>query len=317
MASLNKPVLKWTADHHTVISADDLARLGVTRSQRRQLVDDEILERVLDGAYRFPGLPNDELARCVAACSRPGRLIVEGPTAGRLSGFRRMPRDGFVWVIAPPASNPSVEKWLRPYRTAMIDPLHIVQRSDGIRLTAPSRTVVDLARHLPDHDLLSVIDQVESEGMGTAQTMWQVAFDLATPGRPWARRCLRILEQRPQHGVPASHWESRVVAALIERGIRELKPQRSLDVPGWGPVRLDASVDRVRWGVEVDVYPSHFTEDGGSRDRERDLACDAIGWRISRVARPALQRDFNLAIDRLVKVFEQRCHEQGASYPPR
>ena len=313
MASLSKPVLKWTADHHTVISADDLARLGITRSQRRQLVDDEILERVLDGAYRFPGLPNDELARCVAACSRPGRLIVEGPTAGRLSGFRRMPRDGLVWVIAPPASNPSVEKWLRPYRTAMIDPLHIVQRSDGIRLTAPPRTVVDLARHLTDHDLLSVIDQVESEGMSTAQTMWQVAFDLATPGRPWARRCLRILEQRPQHGVPASHWESRVVAALIERGIRELTPQRSLDVPGWGSVRLDASVDRVRWGVEVDVYPSHFTEDGGSRDRERDLACDAIGWRVSRVARPALQRDFNLAIDRLVKVFEQRCREQGAS----
>ena len=166
MTSLNKPVLKWTADHHTVISAEDSPGSGITRSQRRQLVDDEILERVLDGAYRFPGLPNDELARCVAACSRPGGLIIEGPTAGRLWGCRRMPRDGFVWVIAPPASNPSVEKWLRPYRTAMIDPLHVVHRSDGIRLTSPSRTVVDLARHLPDHDLLSVIDQVESEGMG-------------------------------------------------------------------------------------------------------------------------------------------------------
>jgi very-short-patch-repair endonuclease len=104
---------------------------------------------------------------------------------------------------------------------------------------------------------------------------------------------------------------------LIERGIRDLKPQHSLDVPGWGSIRLDASVDRVRWGVEVDVYPSHFTEDGGSRDRERDLACDAIGWRVSRVARPALLRDFDLTIDRLVKVFEQRCREQGASLPAR
>ena len=81
-------------------------------------------------------------------------------------------------------------------------------------------------------------------------------------------------------------------------------------------VRLDASVDRIRWGVEVDVYPSHFTEDGGSKDRERDLACDAIGWRVSRVARPALQRDFNLAIDRLMKVFERRCLEHGPSGPP-
>ncbi|MEP7202835.1 MAG: type IV toxin-antitoxin system AbiEi family antitoxin domain-containing protein [Ilumatobacteraceae bacterium] len=310
MNALNKSVLKWTADHHTVITTDDLARLGVTRSQRRQLVDDGLLERVLDGSYRFPGSPNDELARCVAACSRG--LIVAGPTAGRLSGFRRMPRDWRVYVIAPPASNPSVEKWLRPYRTAMLDPLHITQRCDGIRLTSPPRTVVDLSRYLPNNDLLSVIDQVESEGMATAQMMWQVAADLATPGRPWARRCLRILEQRPQHGVPESHWESRVVAALVDRGIRDLEPQRRLDVPGWGPIRLDGSVARLRWGVEVDVYPTHFTEEGGSNDRERDLACDAIGWRVSRVARPALKRNFDLAIDRLVKVYEQRCREQGS-----
>jgi very-short-patch-repair endonuclease len=157
------------------------------------------------------------------------------------------------------------------------------------------------------------LDQVESQSMGTAETMRQVATDLATPGRPWARRFLRVLEQRPQHGVPESHWESRVVAALIERGIADLRPQRWLDVPEWGNVRLDASVDRIRWGVDIDVFPTHFTEDGASRDRERDLACDAIGWRVSRVARPALQADFNLAIDRLMRVYEQRRREQVPS----
>lgn len=315
MSALNRPVLDWTANHHTVVSDADLSRMGVSRSQRRALVEENILERVLDGAYRFPGSPKDELARCVGACLRPSGLIVAGPTAGRISGYRRMPRDGFVYVIAPPASNPSVEPWLKPYRTSLIDPLHIVHRPDGIRLTSPARTAVDLTRYLSDSDLLSVIDQVESEGMATSQAMWQTASDLATPGRPWARRFLRILEQRPQHGgVPASHWESRVVAALIERGIVDLRPQRWLDLPDWGPIRLDASVDRIRWGVEVDVYPTHFTEDGGSKDRERDLACDAIGWRVSRVARPALARDFDLAIDRLVKVYEQRCREQ---IPPR
>lgn len=310
MNALNKPVLEWTAKHHAVVTDAELTRLGVSRSQRRQLVEDKILERVLDGAYRFPGLTHDELGRCVAACSRPARLIVAGPTAGRLLGFRRMPRDGLVHVIGPPASNPSVESWLRVYRTAMIDPLHVVERDDGIRLTCPARTIVDLSRHLTDADLRSVIDQVESERMATVETMYQASADLATPGRPWARRVLRILDQRPRNGVPESHWESKVVAALIDRGVRDLRPQKWLDVPGWGAIRLDASVDRIRWGIEVDVYPTHFTEDGGSKDRDRDLACDGIGWRISRVARPALQHDFNLAIDRLMKAFEQRCREQ-------
>jgi hypothetical protein len=293
MNALNRPVLDWAASHHTVVAATDLTRLGMTRSQRRRLVRDNVLERLLDGAYHFPGVPNDELGRCVAACTRPSGLIIEGPTAGRIWGYRRMPVDGLVYVIAPPASNPSVEPWLRPYRTAMIDPLHIVERSDGIRLTSPPRTVVDLSRHLSDNDLRSVIDQVESQGMGTAETMRRVAADLATPGRPWASRFLRVLEQRPGYGVPES--------ALGVAGSR----------------RLDASVDRIRWGVEVDVYPTHFTEEGGSNDRDRDLACDAIGWRVSRVARPALKRDFDLAIDRLVKVFEQRCREQLQADRPR
>ncbi|MEY2416853.1 MAG: hypothetical protein QOH53_2187, partial [Ilumatobacteraceae bacterium] len=92
MSGLNRTVLDWTADHHTVVSDTDLSRMGVSRSQRRALVEENLLERVLDGAYRFPGSPNDELARCVAACLRPGGLIVEGPTAGRIWRYRRMPR---------------------------------------------------------------------------------------------------------------------------------------------------------------------------------------------------------------------------------
>ncbi len=195
MSALNKPILEWTATHHAVATDADLARLGLSRSQRRQLVEDKLMERVLDGAYRFPGLPVDELSRCVAACSRPGGLIVAGPTAGRLWGFRRMPHDGLTHVIAPPASNPSIERWLRPYRTAMIDPLHVVERDDGIRLTSPPRTMVDLSRHLSDTDLRSVIDQVESQGMGTSETMRDVAAEpgdagssVGSKGAPHSRR---------------------------------------------------------------------------------------------------------------------------------
>jgi hypothetical protein len=96
-----------------------------------------------------------------------------------------MPYDALVYVIAPPASHPSVEPWLRVYRTAALDPQHIVERPDGIRLTSPPRTALDLTRYLLDKDLRSVIDHVESSGMGTAETMRRVAYDVLSPGRPW------------------------------------------------------------------------------------------------------------------------------------
>ena len=104
---------------------------------------------------------------------------------------------------------------------------------------------------------------------------------------------------------------TRVVAALTGRGIL-VTPQRWLDVPNYGRIRLDACVEAIRWGVEIDGHPRHFTEEGGARDRERDLACDAIGWRVNRVATLSLQRDFGRAIDLLEQAYFRRCREQSS-----
>ncbi|MGD9997057.1 MAG: hypothetical protein AB7R77_13645 [Ilumatobacteraceae bacterium] len=150
-----------------------------------------------------------------------------------------------------------------------------------------------------------MIDQLIHERRCTAETMRRVAEPLATPGRPWARRFLRELEQLPGGASPESHWESRVVAALVARGI-PLEPQRWLDVPNWGPIRLDGCIPTIRWGVEVDVFPDHFTEAGASKDADRDLACDAIGWSVSRVTGLSLRRDFDGRIDALVRAYRRR-----------
>lgn len=309
MTKLTREVLAWSASHHTTITSVVLRDQGISLSQQRRLVRDGVIQRLIDGSYRFTGAKADELTLCASACSHASGLVVAGPTAGRLWGLRRMPADRLVHVIAPPASHPTTAPWLKAYRTAMLDPAHVVDRGDGIRLTCPPRTVVDLARHLTDTDLRSVIDQLVHREMCTPATMLAVAETLATPGRPWARRFIRVLTRRPDGPAPESHGESRVVAALVERGITDLTPQRWLDVPGWGRVRLDAAVDRVRWGIEIDGHPEHFTEAGATRDRERDLACDAFGWRVSRVTGASLDREFSVTIDRLMAVYRQRSRE--------
>jgi len=303
-----RELLARASRQHSVITDDMMQSFGLGISQRKLLVRDGLLERLLDGSYRFAGTPLHERARCVAACARPSRLIICGPTAGRLWGLRRMGNDGIVHVIAPPASNPTVEPWLRPYRTSMLAPDDIVVRDDGITLTSPARTAVDLARHLKGSDLRSVIDQLIHERQTTEEAMRAVAETLSTPGRPWARRFLVALAQLPNTGVAESHWESRVVAELISRGV-PLEPQRWLDVPHWGSIRLDGCVEWMRWGVEVDVYPEHFTEEGVTNDAGRDLACDAIGWCVSRVTGLALRRSFDGSIDALVRVYRRRLDD--------
>jgi hypothetical protein len=222
-----------------------------------------------------------------------------------------MPNDGLIYCLAPPRSQPSIEPWLVPYRTKHIREIDIVHRSDGVRLTSPPRTAIDLMRYLPMQDVRSVVDQIVSERMCTIDTLRRTAEWIATPGRPWARQFLEMLDTRAGGGAAESHWESLVAPALIEVGIPDLQLQRWMDLPEWGPIRLDGCVDAIRWGIEVDVHPDHFTEEGVDRDDARDLACAGIGWLVSRVTGRRLEADFAGAIRALRSAYEARCREFG------
>ncbi|MGD9997056.1 MAG: hypothetical protein AB7L17_09475 [Ilumatobacteraceae bacterium] len=122
METALKQLLALAARRHSVVTDATMRALGLTIEQRKRLVRDGHLQRLLDGSYLIGGADPDELSRCAAVCGRPN-VVVCAPTAGRLWNMRRTPRDGLVWVIAPPASNPTVEPWVRPYRTALIDPV--------------------------------------------------------------------------------------------------------------------------------------------------------------------------------------------------
>ena len=74
---------------------------------------------------------------------------------------------------------------------------------------------------------------------------------------------------------------------------------------------LDAAVERICWGVEVDGHPRHFTVVGGAADRDRDTISDSIGWRVNRVATLSLDRHFDVAVDRLMAAYRRRCADFG------
>jgi hypothetical protein len=313
MSLLPPEAFHWASTHHGTIDVDVLRRLGVSTTRIRRLVTGGVLQRILDGVYRFTGAPVDPLAREVATSSRKIGMLVSGPNAARHWGLRRVGNDGLVHALAPPASHPSVESWLRPFRTSAISERDIVERDDGIRLTSPPRTALDLMRYLPPEDVLSVVDQLEHTGMCSASTMLAVALPVATPGRPWARAFVELLEGRLGGAPPESHWESRVVGELLQRGHRDIEPQYWLDVPGFGRIRMDVAIPALRWGLEIDGHHRHFSESGAARDRERDLACDGVGWVVQRVATMTLDRAFDATMDRIDQSIRRRRSVIGGS----
>jgi hypothetical protein len=300
------------ATQHGVASVEQLRSAGITTSQLKRLESAGAIVRVINNAYRSPSVAFDELSRCVAVCvARPG-LTVAGPTAGRLWGFRRLPKDQRIHVLAPPGSHPVAARWLAPYRTAAVHPRDIVARSDAIRVTSRARTALDLARWLPAPDLLSVIEQAMHDGDLTEADMWAVAADWISPQRPWVTQFLRLVQQRLP-GLPAeSHPEVRVARALGRAGVRGLVRQFAVDLPGYGRARFDLAVPALSWAVEVDVHPRHEETAGRDSDEWRDLAAMAVGWTVSRVSRRRYEHDFDAAIESLMSVYRARLVPRGA-----
>ena len=269
---------------------------GLSIRQLQRLQHDGGLELVLRGAYRTPSAPVTELSQCAAVCSARPDVAIAGPTAGRLWGFRRLPPDQRIHVLAPPASNPAIARWVIPYRTAARHDHDVIERDDGIRVTSRQRTALDLARWLGPDDLLSVIEQAAHDGRLADDDFLEVVADWLSPRRPWARAFLQALDRRLPGGPAESHPEVRVADALSSAGVMGLVRQHRVELPGHGEVRFDLAIPGLRWAIEVDLHPRHRETMGVASDARRDRAAATAGWTTTRITKTHYDDRFNETI---------------------
>jgi very-short-patch-repair endonuclease len=302
--------LEYLRAHHGVASARALRDVGLSAGDVRRLVEAGNLVPVLRGVYRMPAVAFDELARCAAVCAAHPEAVISGPTAGHLWGFRRVPDDRRVHLLAPPASHPSIEPWVVPYRTRAFHAQDVIGRPDGIRVTSRARTALDLARFVAPTDLLSIVEQAMRDGHLDDDDLRAVAIDWWTPRRPFVRRFLETLDRRLRGGAAESHGEVVLGDALRSLGVCGLERQFRLDLPGYGPARFDLAVPDVRLAIEVDLHPSHHDSNGQRRDAARDRAASSIDWSVRRV----VERHFG---DQLHSTVRELAREINARRRPR
>ncbi len=296
MATLSSHAHALLARQHGVASTRQLLEAGISVRQLQQLQHDGVLDLVLRGVYRTPSAPVTEQSKCAAVCLARPEVAIAGPTAGRLWEFRRLPPDHRIHVLAPPASNPAIARWVVPYRTAARHDHDIIERDDGIRITSRARTAYDLTRWLGPDDVLSVIEQAAHDGRLTDDDFLEVAADWLSPRRPWARSFLQAVDRRLPGGPAESHPEVRVAEALQLAGVRGLVRQYRIELPGHGEVRFDLAIADLRWAIEVDLHPRHRETLGIASDARRDRAAGAIGWTTSRITKAQYEERFNETI---------------------
>jgi len=150
----------------------------------------------------------------------------------------------------------------------------------GVPLTAPARTLLDIAPALDPRDLVRALERARIDGLLTPEDLDALARRAA--GRRGARALRALLSDGP--AFTRSEAERALLAPVRRAGLP--MPRTNVRVAGH---EVDAFWPAERLVVEVDGYRFHGGRAAFERDRRRDADLQAAGHRAIRVTWEALR----------------------------
>lgn len=236
-------------------------------------------ERLGKGIYRLGGAPATWRQALLATCFAAGQDAVASHVAA--AALHRLPAGRARLEITVPKGRRFRREGVVAHESARL-PAVDLERIDGIPVTTPARTLVDLAAVLPPADVEDNLDAAISSGLvARPRAQWRLD-ELAEQGRPGIRMLRELIEARaPAAEVPASVLESALRRVLAPLGLPE--PVWGLWVFVGGRWRkLDAGWRDILFGIETDGWANHCGRARWEDDlaRQNDLVVD--GWTLLR-----------------------------------
>jgi Transcriptional regulator, AbiEi antitoxin/Protein of unknown function (DUF559) len=261
-----------------VITRAQLDRCGIGRGGIAYRLRCGRLHRLHPGVYLVGHGVAAEGARELAAVLACGQgAVASHDTAAALWGFRRVER-GPVEITIPTrhrASRPGI----RVHRTAALAAGE-VRRHDGIPLTAPARTLLDLAQALDDRALERAVDEAIVQRLASERELR--AAVAGAYRRPGTGRLEALLGR-----------EAALTRSEAEERFRELMAAAEVPAPVLNAriagYEVDAYWPGQRLAVEIDGFRFHASRAAFERDRRRDAALQAAGVRVLRLTWRRLQ----------------------------
>jgi very-short-patch-repair endonuclease len=280
MSQTDQELAAIAARQRGLITLADAAPLGL---DRRHLWDRTTSQRLLHverGVYAVDGLPPDSDRALLATILATRGLVA----LSHLSAARRLGLPGYTRAPA----ELSIERGVRLRR----DGLRIHESTDlrrckilsvdGMPVTDPGRTLLDLARFVGDRRLARDMESARRLGLVDWADLVRVLATHARRGRPGVRRFRRVLAAScHRQEITDSDFELLVLALLLEHGLPEPVLHHRIDVDGRFIAEVDLAYPELRIAIECDG-DVHLLKDVHERDlpRQNDLVLN--GWCILR-----------------------------------
>lgn len=267
-----------------LITSRQLTDGGIHRTARQRLVDEGVLQRPFKSVYQVATRRPTFEQRLIALSLAHPTGFITGPTAGGYLGLRRMPRASKIHLCLPHPIRIDTPDGVLLRQSTRVGPFDVRALENGLHIASWARLLFDLAADLTRVNLTSVMDQVLQAGHSSPEELGAMATRLCHPNRDGSDLFLQTLTERGSRKPVESHPELLILNGLLARGVPVEPQHEDLQLPSGKRIRVDLAVPAVRWGVEVDVHPSHAHPVGIVRGHQRDRQLHRIDWQIEHVS---------------------------------
>jgi very-short-patch-repair endonuclease len=179
-----------------------------------------------------------------------------------------------VDVTVPGRGGRASRERIHLHRSRRLDPADVTER-DGIPITMPAKTLVDIDAVVPERLVEKALEQAYIRRL-LAPGPLEVALERSTGRKTRALRRLLVIESRIST-ITRSELEERFLALVRRGGLPE--PEVNAPLHGY---EVDFLWRQQRRVIEVDGHAYHSTRQATTRDRRKDDDLGAAGFGVTR-----------------------------------
>jgi hypothetical protein len=274
-------IAELARQQHSVFSGRQAVARGVTRPMLRSRVAAGRIDRVDHDVFHIAGTDVTWHAKLLASVLAAGDgAVASHRAAAALWGIEGFPQ-GTPELTVPRGRRFRREE-VRVHESTDLDRAGRRTR-DGISVTDPARTMLDLARRTRDSRLLEAIESARRQRLTSWSELAATLAKHARRGRPGIRRLRRVITRNMhRQEVTDSTFELLVIALLLEHGLPEpTLHHRVLDDDGRLVAEVDLAHPHLKIAIELDGGV-HRERDVFERDRPRQNNLLLRGWIVLR-----------------------------------
>jgi hypothetical protein len=278
---MEKAIGRFARRQHGLVTREQAASVGLSSSAISRRLTGGAWRRVAAGVFAVVTAPATWRQRLLAACLAAGPgAAASHRSAGALFGLSGV-STGAVEITVPRGR--SHRSTLAVLHQACDLPPGDITRIDGIPVTRPARTLVDLAAAVSPRVLEEAVDDALCRRLVGLERLDRRAQSLRGRGRAGSAALGNVLATWHDGGLlPQETAEARLFRRLVHAGLPPPERQHEVYAPGTGRFvgRLDLAWPDVRVGFELDGFRWHGSPCAHGRDVARHNGLKALSWTV-------------------------------------